>query len=249
MPVDLLRSKVKRLRDMCGHALKDDIDLFAPIDHNKSIYDFRESKSAYSKKTIDSSIKEINDFIEELGQLPKENRDEMSRVVELADKLSGLSPKAMIDACDEMLELLSNVKTLKPQAERISIKMPPTIPQEIAKEVQADIEEMERCYNSECYRSAVILCGRILEVCLHRKYYEVTGFDILEKNPGVGLGKLIAKLHEKNVSFDPGLTQQIHLINQCRIFSVHRQQQPFHPSREQAQAMVLYTTDVLKKLF
>jgi len=32
------------------------------------------------------------------------------------------------------------------------------------------------------------------------------------------LGKIIAKLDELNIKFDPGLTQQIHLINQARIY-------------------------------
>ena len=115
--------------------------------------------------------------------------------------------------------------------------------------MSADIAEMQKCFNAGCYRSTTILCGRILETALHRKYYEVTGKDILETNPGIGLGTLIAKLNDKNVEFDPGLTQQIHLINQVRIFSVHKKQNTFTPSSAQANAMVLYTMDVLEKMF
>jgi hypothetical protein len=51
------------------------------------------------------------------------------------------------------------------------------------------------------------------------------------------------------VVLDPGLTQQIHLINQVRVFSVHKKKEVFRPTREQAEAMVLYTKDVLRKLF
>ena len=99
------------------------------------------------------------------------------------------------------------------------------------------------------YRSVAILCGRILEVCLHRKYFDATGFDILEKNPGIGLGSLVGKLNDKNVKFDPGIKEQIHLINQVRIFSVHKKKEPFYPTKEQAQAMILYLMDVLRKLY
>ena len=84
---------------------------------------------------------------------------------------------------------------------------------------------------------------------MHRKYFETTGKDILEKNPGIGLGNLIGKLSEKNVKFDPGLTHQIHLINQVRIFSVHKKKEAFYPNKDQANAMVLYTLDVLWKMF
>ncbi len=60
---------------------------------------------------------------------------------------------------------------------------------------------------------------------------------------------MIAKLREKNFNFDPGITEQIHLINQVRITSVHRKGNSFYPTKQQANAMVLYTLDVLKKLF
>ena len=82
-----------------------------------------------------------------------------------------------------------------------------------------------------------------------RKYYEATGHDILEKNPGIGLGNLIKKLKDKNVNLDPALTNQIHLINQVRVFSVHKKKEIFHPSEQQTKAMILYTLDVLERIF
>ncbi len=111
------------------------------------------------------------------------------------------------------------------------------------------MQEIKKCYNSGCYRSAVVLCGRLLETALHRKYYETTGADILEKNPGIGLGNLIAKLTEKGVQLDPGLSHQIHLVNQVRIFSVHKKQRAFYPTKTQTNAIILFTTDTLEKLF
>ncbi|MFC1730593.1 DUF4145 domain-containing protein, partial [candidate division KSB1 bacterium] len=130
----------------------------------------------------------------------------------------------------------------------ISLRIP-VLPNEIKQDVAADIREVEKCFNNGLYRSATILCGRVLETTLHRKYYEATGFDILEKNPGIGLGNLIAKLKDKNVEIDPGLTQQIHLINQVRIFTVHKKKEAFMPSKEQAHAIILYTMDVLGRMF
>jgi hypothetical protein len=111
------------------------------------------------------------------------------------------------------------------------------------------MEEIQQCIDSNCLRSAVILCGRVLETALHRKYYDVTGIDLLEKAPGTGLGNLIAKLSEKGVKLDPGLTNQIHLVNQVRVHSVHKKQQLFMPTKQQTEAIVLYTTDILEKLF
>ena len=115
--------------------------------------------------------------------------------------------------------------------------------------MNADLAELHKCFENECFRSTIILCGRLLETALHRKYYEITGRDILETSPGIGLGNLVAKMKELQFNFDPGISEQIHLINQVRIYSVHKKQEPFCPSKEQAHAIILYTLDVVKKMF
>ncbi len=125
----------------------------------------------------------------------------------------------------------------------------PDLPEEIQENIAADVDELQKCFDVGLYRSAIILCGRVIETALHRKYFEVTGNDALEKEPGIGLGKLIARMSEKSVKLDPGLPQQIHFVNQVRIFSVHTKQEAFNPSKNQAQATILYTLDVLGKLF
>ena len=93
------------------------------------------------------------------------------------------------------------------------------------------------------------MCGRILETCLHRKYFDVTGFDVLEKSPGIGLGNLIAKMQEKEIKLAPGITQQIHLINNVRIHTVHKKKELFVPSKEQTNAIILFTIDSVNQLF
>ena len=127
--------------------------------------------------------------------------------------------------------------------------MPENLPVDIRDDIDADGDEVNKCFNAKCYRSAVILCGRILETALHRKYYDVSGNDLLEKSPGLGLGNLIGKISEKGVTLDPGLGNQIHLINQVRIHSVHKKQELFLPSKEQTQAIILYTFDIVGRLF
>lgn len=123
------------------------------------------------------------------------------------------------------------------------------MPEEIHEAMQADADELHKTYNTGCYRSSIILCGRLLETALHRKYFDVTGNDALEKEPNIGLGKLIARMRDKGISLDPALPQQIHFINQVRIFSVHKKHEAFNPSQVQAQATILYTVDVLNRIF
>lgn len=146
-----------------------------------------------------------------------------------------------------ILEDLSDIQIEKTKGVKFLNKI--NFPAEIKDFMDADIDEVEKTLNAGCYRSSIIICGRLLETALHRKFFEKTGQDILEKHPEIGLGKIIAKLEELNVELPPGLTQQIHLINQARIHSVHKKKEAFLPSKEQAYAVILFTVDVLKKLF
>ncbi len=145
---------------------------------------------------------------------------------------------------DELLELVAD----DVQQGSFAVRKP-RVPFEIHDDIQADIEEIKKCMENNCYRSAVILCGRVLETALHRKYYDATSNDLLEKSPGLGLGNLVAKLSEQGIKLDPALGNQIHLINQVRIHSVHQKNDAFKPNQSQAQAIVLYTMDVIEKLF
>lgn len=123
------------------------------------------------------------------------------------------------------------------------------IPNDIKQSIREDMDDAVKCYNHSLYRASIILCARILEIALHRKYYEITKIDLLEKSPGIGLGNLIAKMSEKNISVPPGVSQQIHLINNVRINNVHVKQDIFKPTKEQTYAILLLTYDVLKRLF
>lgn len=191
----------------------------------------------FRKDVLNGSILEIKRSLREVNQMvSSDNEDYLMKINSLVNNMDN-SKNERRDR-QEILKLAEKLTTKK-------IKLPG----EILDEVKADLEEIDRCLENSCLRSAVVLCGRVLETALHRKYYEATGNDLMEKAPGIGLGKVIAKLSEANVALDPGLTQQIHLVNQVRVFSVHSKKEVFRPSREQAEAMVLYTKDVLRKLF
>ncbi len=178
----------------------------------------------------------------------QQNRDSIQQFLFLLESLKQLHRDKDAQGMKGVLERMEGILNLIVLS-GVEIQAPKNIPPMIKGEIEEDVLELGKCFQSGCYRSSVILCGRILETALHRKYYEVTGVDILEKNPGIGLGTLVAKLVEKNVKFDPGLTQQIHLINQVRIFSVHKKHSTFLPNRAQANAIVLFTLDAVQKMF
>ncbi|MBU2561334.1 MAG: hypothetical protein KKD17_03475 [Nanoarchaeota archaeon] len=249
-------------------------DLKKAITSGNYIYDYRMNKTKYLTDRIKKSA---DDLVLIIGKLHKQNRnprlnDFLSRVMVNAKfvREQYLEPQKLlpiIETVERDLTEIEKVEELEkeikdfekeaaaapaPRSGKGGVRMDftlPALPEEIAENIQADVDELQRCFGSGCYRSAIILCGRIIETALHRKYFEVTGNDALEKEPGIGLGKLVARMSEKSIRLDPGLPQQIHFINQVRIFSVHTKQESFAPSQNQAQATMLYTMDVLGKLF
>lgn len=246
--------KLAKLREAIDLARKYHVE-GKDLDDMKGMYDYKERKLIYYKNNLDTTLRDV--YVAGV---------QLSNQANLADPttiefFSALKQLQLNKEDTASLLLLTN--TLEKQRAKLHLSRPmarqhaerelmlkePKLPAEIREDLVADLQEVEKCFNAGCYRSAVILCGRILEAVLHRKYYDVTGKDILETQPGIGLGTLIAKLAEKNVQFDPGLTQQIHLINQVRVYSVHKKQSAFAPTKEQAHAMVLFTVDVVNKLF
>jgi len=205
---------------------------------NKDFKNYKETRKNYSFSLIKSSI-------QKLKSISSDNKKFSPLAYELDNSFKNKDKHLMID----ILEKIDTLNKENPvQLQAVSFKIP-KLPSELRNGIAFDIKELERCFNADCFRSSIILCGRILETALHRKYYEITHIDLLEKAPGIGLGKLIAKLKDRNIEIEPGLTQQIHLINHVRIFSVHKKTSDFNPSKSQTHAIILYTLDVLNKLF
>ncbi len=225
-----------------------------PLDKisSEKIYDFKEKKDDYYVNLYKTSFNAlIKNSLELNSLIDKSNEENILKINAILNEIKESYDKNDLNGMENALKKISGLfSKLKIPETDIGFKFDvKNTPEEIKPDLKADFKELENCFGSGCYRSAVILCGRLLETALHRTYYEITGQDILEKNPGIGLGKIIAKLTEKNIKFDPGITQQIHLINQLRISSVHKQKEAFYPTKQQTHAMILYTMDILEKLF
>ncbi|MAF51197.1 MAG: hypothetical protein CMH64_03840 [Nanoarchaeota archaeon] len=199
------------------------------------------TKELYNLALIRTGLKSVRNFLTENNEI---------RLLSTLEKIEKNFEDKKIEVVLQDLEKLEKLtKTIKTKTKTLTFSPPLELPLEIKDDILEDINELERCFNYSCFRSSIILCGRLLEISLHRKYYEITKNDLLEKSPGIGLGKIIAKLKEKKVNIAPGLSQQIHLINQTRIFSVHKKSSTFTPNKDQTHAIILFTLDILEKLF
>lgn len=201
------------------------------------LHDFKQRQKFSAAQNVSNSVKLLQDAAKSIP-------DDGAVVPSLLKAVDGLD----VENLKDLKQRLDGVAGLASQLEEEE-EFTVTVPDEIREHVEEDLNEISRCFEAGLYRSAVILCGRVLETALFSKYFHETGVDLLEKAPGTGLGNLIKKLAEKGIETDPALTNQIHLINQVRIHSVHQKKQVFRPSKEQTKAIILYTKDILNKLF
>ena len=249
-PMGFPRSLIN-LQNAISQAIKNNINLNKEPDNEKSIYNFKEKQKSYHLNTLKSNLKLVKSDALSLPQIAKHDISNQPYLNQLLMLMPELENKNLLNLEKTVKKMLIITKQLNfPEiASEKKFTTSSSIPKDIDSEIKADIEELNRCFNNGCYRSSIILCGRIMEISLHRKYYELTNNDLLEKSPGIGIGNIIAKLKEKNTELDPAITNQIHLINQVRIFSVHKKKQAFNPTEHQTQATILYTLDILDKLF
>ena len=213
-------------------------------------FNFKVLKSSNYYRTLSKRIEVLREVIYETGADYRKNKGKEKLFLELFNLSNSMDAENIEQQVDKIKAIINQLSfTRATQSGPLKINFPVNTPQDIKEEVMLDIKELSNAFNAGCYRATIILCGRVLETCLHRKYYEATNNDLLEKAPGIGLGNLIAKMRDKGIELDPGLMQQVHLLNNVRIFSVHKKKQMFLPSKQQTYAMILYTMDVISRLF
>ncbi|MBI2549045.1 DUF4145 domain-containing protein [Candidatus Woesearchaeota archaeon] len=221
--------------------------------HDK-FYTFSGANRSYHEQKLYLALQSFKQEAWKLAIPPphEDNERELLQLLQIVTEIQPSTLPVSLEKIKKMVPLLefpSSQSTSKQAPKQVMIFTLPQLPTSIQEEMIADFQELRKCFTATCYRSAVILCGRVLETCLYRKYYEATGKDLLATAPDIGLGKLIAKLSEAQVLLDPGIHDQIHLINKVRIYSVHKKATVFYPSKEQCHAMILYTMDTIRRLF
>jgi len=245
-----IKEGLLELKDMINTVLSRNIDFSSRIINDG--YSFKQKEREYYGREIEKLMKKNEAILSECFiAAPNDKRALMDASLMMKELKKMINERRFLEAIVEIEKICGiapEIKIKESELPKSEFQLP-YVPRVIFSETKASFDELIKCYEHGCYRSSLILCGRILEIAMHTKYFEATGRDLLEKSPDIGLGSLIMKFSEKNILLDPGLSNQIHLINQLRIASVHKKKQVFNPTKSQAQATILYTLDTIKKLF
>ncbi|MEM4263523.1 MAG: hypothetical protein QW666_01335 [Candidatus Woesearchaeota archaeon] len=243
MSFDAFKRSLNDLSSALDNLTANNLTLEKPA-KSAAISDFKKNQDDYFRSAVLNGISFVENSASKLDVSPEYDAV-VGQIKAVVKKLGGTRNVADIKfMVNHLASLASQIKSS--ESPKFSLHQ---VPVDIQADINADFVEMQKCYSAGCYRSVVILCGRLLETAIHRLYFDMTGIDLLEKSPNLGLGNLIAKLKERSIELDPALTNQIHLINQVRVYSVHTKKDAFSPSKEQAHAIMLYTIDSLNKIF
>jgi len=245
-----IKEALLELKDIINNVLSRKIDFKSRIVEDE--YSFKRKEREYYSREIENAVKKLGAVLSESFTVaPTEKRaltEASAKVKDLKKMINSRNFLEAIVVIEQIYDIVPLIKISEDDLPKSEFFLP-HIPREIYAETKASFDELIKCYEHNCFRSALILCGRILEIALHCKYLESTGQDLLKKAPDIGLGNLILRFKEKEIQLDPGLGNQIHLINQLRIASVHKKKRSFNPTKSQTKATILYTLDTLKKLF
>ena len=245
-----LKGVLLELKDVINSVLSRKIDFSSRLVGDE--YSFKKREREHYAREIENAVRKLEAVLNESFVVaPTEKRVLSEAAMMIKELKKMINSRKFLEAVvciEEIFDIVPNIKIADSDLPKGEFHLP-YVPRDIYAEIKASFDELVKCYEHNCYRSALILCGRILEIALHKKYFDLTGRDLLIKSPDIGLGNLILKFKEKGVALDPGLSNQIHLINHLRIASVHKKKKPFNPTKSQTKASILYTLDTLKKLF
>ena len=160
-----------KLQNSIDTAIKNKVDLQSKLDSERALYNYKEKQKQYYVNSVRSAVKQVKSSYLGLIEIAKDkdNQEIVNKIYELIPDLDSTDLQTLNKTLKNILSL---VKLLDIKEKEKDFGTP-KVPQEIYAEIKADIEELNRCFKNECYRSSVILCGRLLETAIHRKYFEV----------------------------------------------------------------------------
>jgi len=185
----------------------------------------------------EEQVAETNELIEEMLSIIKEREDKVENtvieemktdVVILRNAFSELSGSLPIEQIIFLIDLSP-------------------VPSEIRREMSLDFDDVRKCYYAYALRSAIGMCGRILELALARKYFEIVNVDPIQQRWQIGT--LISRCYENHVIEDPVLGDMCNLINRSRIDSVHATSRMYHPTMEETKSLIEFTISLVKRLY
>lgn len=107
------------------------------------------------------------------------------------------------------------------------------------------LDEIRICFDEGCFIAVIVLCGKILEVCLKEALIRHN----VQYDPNAMVGTLIRTIRDQvpGEYMDPTIMNVVNIINTSRNTAVHANEKIPIPSRDQAIMVIFATRDVVRR--
>ena len=114
-------------------------------------------------------------------------------------------------------------------------------------DISLSYNEAIKAYLNRLYISSIVLCGKVIEIAIHFLYEKNNNEELLDKYPGIGLGKALGKLRKQGFKFPEEIDSTVNLINKYRNAYIHKKTASVMPNDTQAEAIILLVKNFLTK--
>ena len=129
---------------------------------------------------------------------------------------------------------------------------PSCFEKDIVDAIEDTLKEASVCYENQCYRATIMLCGSVIETLIKNVYTPLTGKEIYTTNQkGEKIERTFKNmcddLRDQGMPLGRGIDKQLDLIYAHRSGATHEIIRK--PSKDEAQGIALFTNDVMNGLF
>ncbi len=147
------------------------------------LFNFNKNKQQYFLSGAESCINELKMFEPEtiFEMKTAEEREKAKRIKSMLWEIEkSYTEKKKANVLSLIKDAEKEIKGMK-EKETFRITVP-KLPPEISKDVSLDLQEIERCFNAQCFRSVTILCGRVLETAFTGSISRLQGMIFLKRS-------------------------------------------------------------------
>ena len=205
------------------------------------------------KKKINSDAVQVLRSLVRAESIPEEVLDDY-----LTDLMKGDTADAFRRFRPRFLKALDqkNTETKDANAEdRLKFNdlksAPSCFEKDIVDAIEDTLRETSVCYENQCYRATIMLCGSVIETLIKNVYKPLTGKEIYTTKKGKKIERTFKNmcddLRDRDTFFDKRTNDTLDLIYLYRSGAIH--EAGWRPGKNKASGIAIFTSDFMNGLF
>ncbi len=120
---------------------------------------------------------------------------------------------------------------------------------DVKEDIKRTYKEVVQLFLRGFYVSSIIMCGKVMEICMHQVYFDEKKESLFKINSRIGLGQSFKELVKIGYTFPPETWSVLTLIKEYRNANVHKRVEDNEPTRLETKVVVLLSKKIVLELF